>query len=74
VKQSDIVWGRSKKSKKVHLFVKGNRQCITGGGTPKKPADIFPDWDPHDPDTCPKCRERYKWLMKGAIPASPHQP
>jgi hypothetical protein len=64
-----MFWGRAKRSQRVHLFVNGKRQCMASRGTPWPAVDKFPEWDINDPDTCQRCKERYYWLMKGAIPA-----
>lgn len=69
----EILWGRSKCSTKVHLFIDGKRQCLMNCRCHKEPleaAEVFPNWDPKDPDTCTSCRERYRWFKKGAIPIS----
>jgi hypothetical protein len=66
-----LQWGRSEYSKRVHLVINGKRQCIVGNGKPGPIVDVFPAWNPEDPLTCHKCKERYFWLMKGAIPFEP---
>ncbi|MDP3563813.1 MAG: hypothetical protein Q8R70_04925 [Methanoregula sp.] len=68
--ERDITWGHSLRSSRVHLFISGKRQCISSRGQQQQAYETFPDWDMEDPDTCKKCKERYYWLQKGAVPVT----
>jgi len=59
-----ITWGKSKRSKTVHVLINGSSLC----GRMREKADlIFPDWDPHDAATCLGCRTRFGWLKRGGV-------
>jgi hypothetical protein len=63
-----LEWGHVRGRTRVHLFVDGKRQCISSRGTPREMDEVFPNWNPDDPLTCRKCRERHRWISKGAVP------
>jgi hypothetical protein len=62
-----------RKAKHVHFFIESAAICNEGPTL----YQINENWDPNDPLTCPKCRERHRWIEKGFhFPTNtvPHRP
>jgi hypothetical protein len=57
------IWGKTRKSQKVHFYRGGHTFC----GLSHRMDISFPNWDSSEPETCNKCKEWYKWISKGGI-------
>lgn len=59
-------WGKTADGRRVHFFFAGQVVTLCGHETKYLAMTAEEeDWDPEDEDTCPRCRNLYKWVKKG---------